>query len=387
MQLTREQERLAAEGTDAERLAMRLLLTLGKVYAADTLIPITSAHVSGASLKTVGEPGLEFIEDFAKTAQVRVKTTVNPVGMDLQRWRELGIPEDFAAKQLRIVKAYEAMGVQPSWTCTPYLTGNRPDFGDTLAWAESSAVAFANSVIGARSNREGGPSALASAVTGWTPRYGCHTAEGRRATVTVEVDTAVRGLGFSLLGLHVGKLVGDGIPYFRGLNGTEDDWKWLSASLASAGSVAMFHIERVTPEWRGATPETHSTLRVTATDLEAVKRSMSTGDDPDLLGFGTPQLSMEELRDLADLVEEIRPRRRFWVCTSRWVRELAKADVARLESHGGVVLADTCLEVTPLELLAKTTGTPSGKAAVYLPSLCHQKVVLAETEDLLRRGT
>ena len=385
MQLTREQERLAAEGTDAERLAMRLLLTLGKVYAADTLIPITSAHVSGASLKTVGEPGLEFIEDFAKTAQVRVKTTVNPVGMDLQRWRELGIPEDFAVKQMRIVKAYEAMGVQPSWTCTPYLTGNRPDFGDTLAWAESSAVAFANSVIGARSNREGGPSALASAVTGWTPRYGCHTAEGRRATVTVEVDTAVRGLGFSLLGLHVGKLVGDGIPYFRGLNGTEDDWKWLSASLASAGSVAMFHIERLTPEWRSARPRGLPRITVSDRDLRAVQREFTTGEDADIIGLGSPQLSSEELGEVARLMERNRPRIPVWVFTSRTARDEGSEAAARIEAQGGRVLVDTCLEVTMIENVSRTVAPPSGKGAVYLPTLCGQRVVMEDVGRLFRR--
>jgi len=148
----------------------------------------------------------------------------------------------------------------------------------------------------------------------------------------------------------------------------------------------MFHIEKLTPEWQQTQPDERPVLRVTAGDLETVKRAMSTGDEPDLLGFGSPQLSMGELRDLADLVEEIRPRRRFWVCTSRWVKELAREDIRRLEAQGGVVLADTCLEVTPLELMAKTTGTPSGKAAVYLPSLCHQKVVLDEARELLRGG-
>lgn len=387
MQLTEEQERLAAEGNDAERQAMRILLALGTIYDADRLLPVVSAHVSGASLRTVGEPGMEFIEDFAKTARVRVRTTINPVGMDLERWRVHGIPEDFAAKQLRIVRAYESMGAEPSYTCTPYLAGNRPTFGETLAWAESSAVAFVNSVIGARSNREGGPSALAAAVTGWTPRYGCHTDQGRRATVLLRVEAPVRGLDFSLLGLHVGKAVGDGIPYFTGLSGNEDDWKWLSAALAAAGSVPMFHVEGVTPEWREAVAGALPSLAVSAEDLSAVKRAMTTGDEPDLLGFGTPQLSVGELRQLADLVDEIRPKKRFWVCTSRFVRALAKDAVERLEHRGGIVLADTCLEVTPLDLFAKTTGTPSGKAAVYLPSLCKQKVIVADPEELLRWGT
>lgn len=174
MQLTHDQEALARDGTAAERMAMRILLALGRIYEAERLIPITSAHVAGASYKTVGDAGLDFIEEFSTTARVRIRTTVNPIGMDEGAWRALGIPEDFAARQRRIVEAYRRMGVEETWSCIPYLVGNRPGRGEHVAWAESSAVIMANSILGARTNREGGPSALAAAVTGWTPKYGLH---------------------------------------------------------------------------------------------------------------------------------------------------------------------------------------------------------------------
>ncbi|OGS49534.1 MAG: hypothetical protein A3K65_04580 [Euryarchaeota archaeon RBG_16_68_12] len=385
MRLTARQKEMRDLGTAAHKTAMKLLVALGDVYGADRLIRVTSAHVAGASYKMVGDPGLEFIEDFAKDARVAVPTTVNPLGMDLERWREQGVPDGFAAKQVRIAEAYRAMGVRESFSCTPYLIGNRPRFGDHVAWAESSAACFANSVIGARTNREGGPSALASAVTGFTPNYGLHLDEGRRATAIVDVKARIQGMGFSLLGLHVGREVGGGIPYFRGLKGTEADLKWLSASVASASDCAMFHIERVTPEWKRARPKGLPRFTVTERDLKAVRREFTTGTDADIIGLGSPQLSAEELRQVADLMTKYPPRIPVWVFTSRAARQEAIGPVLRIEVLGGRVLADTCLEVTLIENVSKTVATPSGKGAVYLPVLCGQKVVMEDVERLLRR--
>jgi phosphomecalonate degydratase large subunit len=172
MRLTKAQHHLREQGSEAQRQAMRILLALAKISDADRLIPITGAHVSGASYKMIGDPGLEFLEDAARDARVVVPTTVNPLGTDLRQWRDLAIPPEFAAKQERIAAAYERMGVHPIYSCTPYHVGTRPVFGEHVAWAESNAVCFANSVLGARTNRESGPSALAAAIVGATPEYG-----------------------------------------------------------------------------------------------------------------------------------------------------------------------------------------------------------------------
>src|SRR5881296_3807519 len=235
MRLTRAQRHLLKEGTVGQRKAMEILLAVGRLADASRLVPITSAHVSGASFKLIGEPGLEFLEDFASSARVSVPTTVNPLGTDLAQWQALGIPPEFAEKQARIARAYETMGVRPTFSCTPYLLGVRPAFGDHLAWAESSAVCFANSVLGARTNREGGPAALAASVAGVTPNYGFHLDEGRRATMIVDVRARLRGHRFSLVGLLAGRRASGGVPYFRGVRGTETDLKWLCASIASTG--------------------------------------------------------------------------------------------------------------------------------------------------------
>ena len=385
MRLTREQRRLRDDGTPAQRKAMQILLALSRLSEAERLVPITSAHVSGASYKMIGDPGLEFLEDFARDARVLVPTTVNPLGTDLRQWRELGIPAEFAGKQERIARAYQSMGVRPSYTCTPYLVGARPSFGEHVAWAESNAVCFANSVLGARTNREGGPSALAAAIVGATPEYGLHKDEGRSPTVRVNVTTKPHGLDFSLIGLVAGQQVGDGLPFFRGFRGSEEDLKWLGAALASTGACAMFHLDDVTPEARRARTAGLPSLTISRADLVQAQRSFTDGTKADVIALGSPQLSGQELWSVADRVRRKPPRIPVWVFTSRAVRDENPEPVAAIESHGGRVLADTCLEVTMLEHRFGTVATPSGKAAYYLPSLCKQKVILDELDALLER--
>ena len=385
MRLTARQARLRRDGTAAQRKALQLLIALGELCGAERLIPVTSAHVSGASYKLIGDAGVEFLEDFAKDARVTVPTTVNPLGTDLQQWKELGVPATFAEQQARVARAYEAMGVRPVYSCTPYLLGVRPRLGEHVAWSESNAVCFANSVLGARTNREGGPSALAAAILGVTPDYGLHRDAGRQPTVVFDVKARVRGIGFSLLGLLAGKETGDGLPYFRGFRASEEDLKWLGAAVASSGSVGMFHLEGATPEWKRARTRGLRKVTVTLHDLKAVQRHYTDGQDAELIALGSPQLSADELRTIAALVDRQPPRIPVWVFTSRMVREACPDAVASIERHGGRVLADTCLEVTLLEHRFQTVATPSGKGAYYLPSLCRQKVILDDIESLLER--
>src|SRR3990170_258514 len=385
MHLTRGQERLLVDGTAAQRKAMGILVAIGELYGARGLVRITSAHVAGASYKMIGDPGLDFIEDFARDARVAVPTTVNPLGTDLAQWRGLGVPTEFAEKQTRIARAYEAMGVRPVYSCTPYLLGVRPGLGEHVAWAESNATCFANSVLGARTNREGGPSALAAAIVGATPDFGLHRDEGRQPTILVDVDADPSGIGFDLLGLFLGERAGDGLPYVRGFRASEADLKWFGAALASAGSCGMFHLEGVTPEWRRARTKRLPTVRVTADDLEATRKEYTDGQDADLIALGSPQLSSDELRAIAGLLDRAHARIPVWVFTSRAVREANPDAVAAVDRAGGRVLADTCLEVTLLEHRFTTVATPSGKGAYYLPSLCRQKVILDDIRVILER--
>ena len=189
LKLNREQkEFLEGKKGGAAQTSMRILAALAGIYNAKRLVPVSSAQIAGVSYHNIGSAGLQWLEDMARDGKAMVKATLNPAGMDLRQWKKLGIRKSFAEKQIRVVKAFTRMGVKPTLTCTPYLVGNKPRKGEHVAWAESSAVCYANSVLGARTNREGGPSALASALTGYTPEYGMHLAENRQAKARVLVE-------------------------------------------------------------------------------------------------------------------------------------------------------------------------------------------------------
>ena len=392
MYLTREQERmLAGEYGEVLERNFRLLVRLGEIYGADRMIPVSSVQVAGVSYKSIGDPGLEFLEDIAeKGARVRVPTTLNPAGMDLQDWRELGFPEDFAEKQLRIMEAFRRMGIMMTVTCTPYLVGNLPRFGEHIAWSESSAVSFANSVIGARTNREGGPSALAAALCGVTPNYGLHLDENRRPTLVVEVTAGLRDAAdFGALGYHIGKIVKSGVPYFRGIrDATVDQLKALGAAMAASGAVALYHVEGITPEAGRVRVEGLESIEVGEKELEEARSKLNTGTDPDIIILGCPHASLNEISEFARKVNGRELRKPVWICTSRTTKDAAErmgyAEI--IERAGGKIVADTCAVVSPIERMGfKTVGVDSGKAANYLPGFCKQQVVFGSVDELLKK--
>ncbi|MEM4202195.1 MAG: aconitase X catalytic domain-containing protein [Candidatus Hadarchaeum sp.] len=390
MYLTKEQERMLSgeEGEVVERM-FRLLVRLGEVYGADRMIPVSSAQVAGVSYKSIGDPGLEFLEDIAaKGARVRIPTTLNPPGMDLVDWRELGFPEDFAEKQLRIMEAFRKMGIMMTATCTPYLVGNLPRFGEHIAWSESSAVSFANSVIGARTNREGGPSALAAAICGLTPNYGLHLDENRKPSYLIEVKAELRSNSdFGALGYHVGKIVKDKVPYFRGIREADvDQLKALGAAMAASGAVALYHVEGITPE--AGMMDTNGLEKITVgePELRAAYEKLNTGSSPDIVILGCPHASLKEIATLASKLEGKRLRKPVWICTSRATKETATRMglTGAIEAAGGRIVADTCTVVSPIERMGyRTVGVDSGKAANYLPGFCRQQVVFKSMDELL----
>ena len=371
MHLTREEEKmLAGEDGRATQKSMQILVALGKIYGAERLVRVASVQVSGVSYKNLGDAGLEFLAGLADDGRARVKSTLNPAGMSLTDWEAQGIGWGFAEKQLKVIDAYRKLGVEISCTCTPYLAGNTPTLGQHVAWGESSAVAYANSVIGARTNREGGPSALAASLTGRTPLYGLHLEENRAPTLVVDVEAHLSyPEDFSAMGYFVGKSARDGIPYFRGIRKAGlVELKTLSAALASWGGVAMFHIARVTPE-SGIGVEGVEAIPFTSKDLGETTRLLDDGGTPDLVSVGCPHCSLAELDALSQLLAGRQVRRELWVCCSREVK--GESDrlgySALIEMSGAKFALDTCMVVAPIEDLGhRVVATNSAKACHYL---------------------
>lgn len=385
MFLTKEEEAiLAGEQGKAKQMAMELLVALGKIYKAEKLVPITSAHLSGVSYKTIGEGGIDFLREIAADGKVMVKATMNPAGMDLHRWKEMGIDPTFAERQKEIVKLYCQMGVETNCTCTPYLAGNVPSKGENIAWAESSALSFANSMLGARTNREGGPGALAAAILGRTPFYGLHLTQNRAPTIVVEADIEASLLDHSLLGQVVGSRFGAAVPYFQGIRPDVNQAKIMAAAMAAAGSVALFHIDGQTPESTQFDLKGLDRVQITRRDLIDAKEKLTTAKDPDLIALGCPHLSETEMKSLAGFLDGKKKNKdiEVWFCTSQRVKTWCPKETAVLERFGKVV-CDTCMVVAPIESTHKVTASNSCKACNYLPGLCSQKCICSSSEMLL----
>lgn len=391
MYLTRQQEAIlsGSSGEVAQRF-MRLLERLGTIYGAEEMVPAESSQIAGVSYKSIGDAGLEFLEDLAsKGANVVIPSFLNPAGIDIGAWKDLGISETFAEKQIRIIEAFKKMGIECSMTCAPYASGNLLHFGQHLAWSESSAVSFANSVIGAMTNREGGPSSLAAAVCGFTPRYGLHLEENRCPSILVGVSAELKNeADFGALGYAVGKAAKKGIPYFRGIKATETDClKALGAAMAASGAVALYHVENLTPEASRYTGEKMSdSISFGSEELEDVKKTINSGKEPDIVMIGCPHSSIAEIRDISSMLKGKELKKPLWVCSSRATRMAAEnmGYEKTIRDAGGRIVCDTCMVVAPIEDLPfRTVGINSGKAACYLPSLCGKDIVFGSTKELI----
>jgi phosphomecalonate degydratase large subunit len=394
MHLTNAEEHLLSgeSGEVIERM-FRLLVSLGEIYGADKMIPVGSAQVAGVSYKSIGDPGVEFLEDYAnKGAAAKIVTFLNPAGMDLEDWQKLNIPPAFAEKQLRIMNAFKKMGIVVSATCTPYLAGNLPRFAEHIAWSESSAISFANSVIGARTNREGGPSALAAALCGVTPNYGLHLTENRKPGILVNVNAKLEdSADYGALGYVVGKKVENNIPYFQGITDADtDQLKALGAAMAASGAVALYHIENLTPEARLMNTEGLEKISVNEQDIQDTFSKLSTGKETDIVILGCPHSSLKEIMTISRKLDGKKLKKPLWICTSRTVKEAANrmGFTQTIETAGGKIVADTCMVVSPIEDMGyKTTGVNSGKAANYMPGFCKQNVVFTKLDTLIEKIT
>jgi predicted aconitase len=396
-------ERMMLHGEDGEarQLAMRIVTRMAPLYGATELLSVTGAHVDGCIYQ--GEAGLEFAERLAALGgRVRVPTSLNVISLDRRHWRDLGTPPEYAARASRLAEAYLTMGATPTFTCTPYQTSAKPAFGEQIAWAESNAVAFANAIIGARTNRYGDYLDICCALTGRAPAAGLHLEENRRATVQINLGRVPPTLlerddVYPVLGYLLGTLVDDEIPVVVGLDArpSEDQLKSLAAAAASSGSIAHFHLAGITPEaptladaLAGRPPL--RTIDVTFNALKKARLALttSTSERLDTVAFGSPHCSLAECQAIAAMVAGriAAPGIDVFITTSRAVRDLLdrSGDLATLETFGARVTADTCIVVSPLlRPAARVLMTNSGKYAHYAPGLLNVESVYASTADCI----
>lgn len=394
-----ERSMLSGEMGSATSMAMRIVTRMAPLYGANRLISITRAHIDGCIYE--GDAGLEFAERLARDGgKVQVPTSLNVISLDRAKWRELGQDATYADKARRLGQAYVVMGARPTFTCTPYYTDSRPSFGEQIAWAESNAVAFANSVIGARTNRYGDYLDISCALTGRVPAAGLHLDENRLGEVLLRLPEMPAGLAdrddfYPVLGYLIGNLVDDEIAVVDGLfaNPTEDQLKSCAAATATSGSVALFHLVGITPEapttseaFGGHIPK--KTIVITMDDLRRARAELTTSStaDVDVVGFGSPHCSLAECRELAGMMSGQRaaPGVEVFVTTSSAVRELLRrsGELETLESFGAKVTADTCIVVAPLvKKNARVLMTNSAKYAHYAPGLIGVQSVYGSTSD------
>lgn len=387
MFLTKDEEQIL-EGETGSVLAraMKLIVTIGDLKGAERLVSINRSQVAGVSYKTSGDPTLELMEALANEGvKVRTLATQNPAGMDLERWKDMKVSPQFAIKQLRICNAYKNLGVKPVCTCTPYLSGNKPERDEIVGFSESSAVAYVNSVIGARTNRHGGLDALSCALVGKVPLMGLLLNEHRSGSVYVDIEFEPNEESdYAAIGYYIGKNLKTGeIPVFTGLkNASSDSLKLLGAAAAAAGSVGLFHVLDVTPEAKNKhlvkewTAEER--LSMGTKELKSVYDELTITESPDLVCLGCPHYSVNEVREVARKLDGRKMKRgiNFWVYTSPNVYDesLKQGYVDTIRSAGGDVFRHTCMVVSPLEEMGfERLISNSAKACFYVPRMTKGK--------------
>ena len=390
MYLTREEEAiLSGEHGPEYQKAMKVLVKLGEALGAERLVKVVHAHISGISYQNIGDAGLEFLEEYSKV-KVRTYTTSNPLGFDMNLWREMRIPEEFYAKQLRIVKALRRMGVNETFTCTPYYI-RKPLVGEHLAWGESNAVLYANSACGARTNREGGPSTVFAALIGKVPYMGVHVDENRVPQVLIKVNAPLRDqLYAGILGYIVGTYVKDKVPLIRNIGKITDDMvKALCAGLGTSSSTPLCFLENISPEIPKMKLK-YSELEKAEIDTQSFKDAIETYetlDSADTVFLGCPHLSYGEIMEVYRYIGKYdrKAKTPIILVTSRKVFEEVPPYVKLLfEKKNIKLIRDTCFVVSPLKYLGiRKVLTNSIKQAYYLSNIHGVKVGLCETRKCI----
>jgi len=393
---------LDGKNGEADRLAMELLVGVGESFGAKKLISISSAHVL-AHFGSLHQAGIDFLEKLAENGgKCKVPTTVDPSSVDFERWEKFKIPKDYMEKQKRLRTAVEQLGVIPSWSCTPYQAYNVPRFGQNIAWAESSAVAYANSVIGARTNRTCFGLDISAAIIGKIPEFGLYLDENRIGSLLFELKIdKFSDLDYHTIGAIVGKRSGAKIPVIKGIpkDVTNDQLKCLGSAAASAGAVALFHILDVTPEAKlkdpfdGKKPE--EVITITQKDLRDMENMISNAEPNsrvEMVTLGCPLLSVEELKTIFDKMKgrKVKKDIYFWIYLTKETYDLGKklGLITPLEKAGVWFSTQTCATISPVKIWGFShIMTNSAKCALVTPSEHNLKVSYRDTNECIVTAT
>jgi predicted aconitase len=395
-----QEKLLRGEGGEAKQFAMEIVTKVGDAVGAESLVPIKSAHVL-AHYSSLHDAGVEVLERFAKAGgRFAVPTSVDPASIDLENWKDFGIPEEYARRQFRLCDAYAKLGGMRCWTCVQYQVCNFPKRDEAVAWAESSSVVFANSVIGCRSNKITAGLDIACAILGLTPKFGMLEHANRLAKIAFRADFGPpTALDYRSFGFFVGRNAGSRVPALIGLPGstTSDDLKHLGASAAAAGPITMIHFLGVTPGSESVLDatggETVEEVPVSRTDLDGIEEELNqTSELPDLVALGVPHLSAAELGQVAKLLagRKLKPGVKLYVYTSSQAFEMAaRAGIsADIEGAGARLTHSTDAEISPLKILGfNTVLTNSAKMAEIVSSEGEIKMRYASLKRILGEVT
>ncbi len=393
-----EEKALSGEYGEALQSAYRVLLAIARLTNAKRFVPIDWAHVSGVSYLTIGDYGLDFLRRIsASKAKFKVFTTVNPCGMDIECWNELNIPSEYAEKQLKIISYYQKLGTANSFTCVPFQSYSVPNAGSHIAWAESSAAIFANSVLGLRTNRESAVSALAAALTGKTVYSDLHLDENRKPSIALKLSFEEREshpekvrkrkfsgpLSFGLLGYYAGKHT-NGVVEFRGMGSRQTiaEQKALCGALGTVGSTGMFTQGKTTGI---------EVLDFGNKEYEETLNEISDSETGELIVFGCPQMTIEELYELSKSLQGKKFQKKCVVfCSSKVYETASKRGYSSIiESAGATFVRDACADFTPLisSLNVDSVVTDSVKGAHYMKRVHGVKTALLDTKEIISGNT
>ncbi|MGC8564799.1 MAG: aconitase X catalytic domain-containing protein [Thermoplasmata archaeon] len=386
MDISKEEEiMLNGDLGEGTRMAMEIILKLGEYYGAKNTVKIENVQISGISYKNLGDYGIDLLKKF-KDSKIKVPSYLNPISFDPDYIEFFTNNNEFIKGQMEILDIFKSLGAHLSLTCTPYYLFE-PKLNDHIAWAESSAIVYANSVLGARTNRESGISALAAALTGRAANYGLHLDKGRRATVQVDFDFNPGFFDYAVIGLFLGSMIKNGIPYFRNLENNKDALKSLGAALNASGSIPMFHAENITPEYKDAIQEKIEKLIISKDEINNFRLSITANMDPDVVMIGCPHLSHEELKNISAFIKKrkVKNGRDLIFFTSRKVREESMDYVNIIKNSGAKIFTDTCMVVSPLQERYSVVGLNSGKATYYVGK--ERKVFFSDMVTLMEMVT